>query len=121
MRRGYTLIELLTSIGVLSVLLSVMLSFLFASDRASERLAVRSVRQGSTAALLSDLSRDVRDGALSRGATWTQSATGAIRATSGETRTYPGCRYSVTRRGRLATLTVTCGQERLQTTIFVRN
>lgn len=121
MRRGYTIIELITSIGVLSVLLSVMLSFLFASDRASERLAVRSVRQGNTAALLSDLSQDLREGALNRGATWTQSASGAARTASGDTRTYPGCRYSLTRRGRLAALTVTCGKERLQTTIFVRN
>jgi prepilin-type N-terminal cleavage/methylation domain-containing protein len=116
MRRGYTLLELLTSISVLAVILGVMLPLIFMGDRALTRSDAAVDRDATAVHLLGDISRDLRGAsAVSIGSDALRLDGVTYRYLAAEDRTlrqdalsytaYPGARFAVAG-GRLMTITI---------------
>jgi prepilin-type N-terminal cleavage/methylation domain-containing protein len=136
-RRGYTIIELLTTVAVLAVIAAVSLRLVFATDRALGGEQRKSTTHGSAAALLEDVSRDLRgatgasgggevriSGAQSATYRWSEATGATTRVAPGaadDGKQYVGARVSVAAGGRYVRVTVTSGSLNLQTGVCMRN
>lgn len=132
MKRGYTLIELIVSLALLAIVVSVASRLLFTSDRALEAESDRAVALGGQGELVSDLGRDLRGaagasgggGTLSvRGVTWRSDEGGTVRSVAGQPdldRTWPGIRARFTIEGRLVTVELTSGAGAARTAFYMR-
>lgn len=138
MRRGSTLIELVVSLSILAVAVSVCLRLLFTMDRAVGSEEQQLVRTSGRTRLLDDLGADVR---AARGAT----ATGSVlrlhgaaevryywddqqqatirRATAPERHTtlYPHLRATFRRDGTMLRVRLRSGDADLRTAYYLRN
>jgi prepilin-type N-terminal cleavage/methylation domain-containing protein len=131
MRRGFTIIELLTSITVLAAILGVALPLFFMGDKALGLTSTALSRQATAAHLLGDLSRDARtagaatsDGGATLGeAVYRYDAatdTTLRQAPSGLT-TYAHVRFTLSSDGRLTRISVRGHNVELTTLVLRRN
>lgn len=132
MRRGYTLLELIVSLALLAVVVSVASRLLFTSDRALEAESDRAVALGGQGEMLSDLGRDLRGAAGASGGgdaltvgnvTWRSGEDGTVRSIAGrpdQDRSYPhvGARFTI--EGRLVTVELTSEAGTARTAFYMR-
>ncbi|MBD3291334.1 MAG: prepilin-type N-terminal cleavage/methylation domain-containing protein [Armatimonadia bacterium] len=132
MKRGYTLIELIVSLALLAVVVSVASRLLFTSDRALEAESERAVALGGQGEMLSDLGRDLRGAAGASGGgatltvgnvTWRSSEDGTVRSIAGrpdQDRSYPKVQARFTIEGRLVTVDLTSEAGTARTAFYMR-
>jgi prepilin-type N-terminal cleavage/methylation domain-containing protein len=130
MRRGYTLLELLTSISLLVVVLGLALPLLFMGDRSLSAHDAAVAREATAVQLLGDLSRDLRGASTSQNGTALQVGGVTYQYVAAEDRTvrrdalsyvaYPGARFAVSG-GRVATITVHSRSGDLTARLWRRN
>jgi prepilin-type N-terminal cleavage/methylation domain-containing protein len=137
MRRGATLIEMMTAMAVTALLLTVVLRLVFFSDRALGAQENRGRSVAAAARLMADMSTDLRgatsasggEGRLSIGGpqdvtyTWSAGQHAAVRHISGlpgEDRVYPGTMFHANATGGLMTLALRNGKTSLTTAVRMR-
>lgn len=134
MRRGYTLLEVLVSLAVLTTLGSVTLRLMFAGDRALQTNTERAVATSAALRLLHDVSDDLRaassagrGGSLAiqrpEGRVTYQAlpdGTGLRRTAAEVVEDYVGVKLEVSGGGRLRLITVTGKAQTLSTLVCLR-
>jgi type II secretory pathway pseudopilin PulG len=132
--RGNTLVELLTSLTILTIVLTVFLRLLFATDRIFTPQGEAAGATTALALLLQDVSDDVRAARAvsANGDALTVSGPGETRyaydserrgtvRSGADNRFYPGVRPSFTVQGPLVEMHLTAGHQNLSTAVGVRN
>lgn len=132
MKRGYTLIELIVSLAILAIVVSVASRLLFTSDRALGAESDRAIALGEQGELLSDLGRDLRGASAASGGdatltvadvTWRSSEDGTIRSIAGRPemdQTYPHVRTQFRIEGPLVTVRLRSEAGTAETAFYLR-
>ncbi|HEY3397632.1 MAG TPA: prepilin-type N-terminal cleavage/methylation domain-containing protein [Armatimonadota bacterium] len=132
-RRGNTLVEVLASITILTIVLSVFLRLVFATDRIFAPQGEAASATTALALLLQDVSTDVRGaGAISGGGDGLtvsgpgetryayNSARGGTVRSGADNRFYPGVRPQFAVAGSLVEMRLSAGRQSLSTAVGVR-